>query len=130
MDPRYLKTISLSWRSRSQGELGGGMIVDNLDKLAELVKRERLPLLSRWRQQVRALPSARQLDVPTLNDHMPGLLDELADALQTKSDQTIPEALSKSSAPVHSLQRLQNGFDIQEVVAEYNVLRGCLHDLA
>lgn len=30
----------------------------------------------------------------------------------------------------HGLQRLQEAFDLEEVVAEYNILRGCLHDLA
>ena len=106
------------------------MTINVLDQLAALVKQERQALLSRWRQQVRQLPSARQLDVPTLNDHIPGLLDELAAALQSKSDQTIPEALSESSPPAHGLQRLQDAFDIEEVVAEYNILRGCIHDLA
>ena len=106
------------------------MTINDLDQLAALVKQERHALLSRWRQQVRQLPSARQLDVPTLNDHIPGLLDELAAALQSKSDQTIPEALSESSPPAHGLQRLQDAFDIEEVVAEYNILRGCIHDLA
>lgn len=101
-----------------------------LGQLAALVKQERQPLLFRWRQQVRQLPSARQLDVPTLNDHIPGLLDELAAALQSSSDQTIPEALSESSPPAHGLQRLQEAFDIEEVVAEYNILRACIHDLA
>jgi two-component system, OmpR family, phosphate regulon sensor histidine kinase PhoR len=28
------------------------------------------------------------------------------------------------------LQRLQEAFDLEEVVAEYNILRGCVHDLA
>jgi signal transduction histidine kinase len=28
------------------------------------------------------------------------------------------------------MQRFQDGFDIVEVVAEYNILRGCIHDLA
>jgi len=106
------------------------MTINVLDQLAALVKQERQALLSRWRQQVRHLPSARQLDVPTLNDHIPGLLDELAAALQSKSDQTIPEALSESSPRAHGLQRLQEAFDIEEVVAEYNILRGCIHDLA
>ena len=106
------------------------MSIDVLDQLAALVQHERDALLSRWRRQVRQLPSARQLDVPTLNDHIPGLLDELAAALQSKSDQTIPEALSESSPPAHGLQRLQEAFDIEEVVAEYNILRGCIHDLA
>lgn len=106
------------------------MTIDHLDKLAALVKQERSAILSRWREQARELPSARRLDIPTLNDHMPVLLEELARALQAKSDQTIPAVLSESSAPVHGLQRLQDAFDIQEVVAEYNILRGCIHDLA
>src|SRR5678815_1722801 len=101
-----------------------------LDQLAALVKQERQTLLARWRQQVRELPSARNLDVPALNDHIPSLLDELASAFTSKSDQTIAEALLENSPPVHGLQRLQDAFDIEEVVAEYNILRGCIHDLA
>jgi signal transduction histidine kinase len=117
-------------RLRARPQVGGEMTINVLDRLAAIIKQEREPLLTRWRQQVRELPSARQLDVPTLNDHIPGLLDELAAALQSKSDQTIPEALIKSSPPAHGLQRLQAAFDIEEVVAEYNILRGCIHDLA
>ncbi|MGI8980625.1 MAG: sensor histidine kinase [Pirellulaceae bacterium] len=104
--------------------------MNDLDRLVELVKQERHVLLSRWRQQVRELPSARQLDIPALNDHLPGLLDELAKALESKSDQSIPEALLEVSPAAHGLQRVQDGFDIEEVVAEYNILRGCIHDLA
>jgi two-component system phosphate regulon sensor histidine kinase PhoR len=106
------------------------MTINVLDQLAALVKHEQQALLFRWRRQVRQLHSARQLDVPTLNDHIPDLLGELAAALQARSDQTIPEALVESSPPAHGLQRLQEAFDIEEVVAEYNILRGCIHDLA
>src|SRR3954469_410975 len=106
------------------------MAINDLDKLAGLVRQERDALLSRWRQQVRQLPSARQLDIPTLNDHIPGLLDELATALQSHRNQTIPEALGEDSSPAHGLQRVHDAFDIEEVVAEYNILRGCIHDLA
>jgi signal transduction histidine kinase len=102
----------------------------DLDQLAALIRRERVGVLSRWRQQVRALPSAQHLDAPTLNDHVPQLIDELATALQARSDETIPEALSEASPPAHGLQRVQDGYDIEEVVAEYNILRGCIHDLA
>jgi len=106
------------------------MLGSDLDKLAALIRRERDALLSRWRRQVRELPSAQHLDVPTLNDHVPQLIDELAEALKARSDETIPEALSEASPPAHGLQRVQDGFDIEEVVAEYNILRGCIHDLA
>lgn len=102
----------------------------NLNKLADLIKQERQTLLSQWRFQVRELPSARHLDTPTLNDHMPGLLNELAMELKSNSESTIPEAFLEESPPAHGLQRLQEAFDIEEVVAEYNILRGCIHDLA
>ena len=102
----------------------------NLNKLAGLIKQERQTLLSQWRLQVRELASAQHLDIPTLNDHMPGLLDELAIELKLNSDSTIPEMLLEGSPPAHGLQRLQEAFDIAEVVAEYNILRGCIHDLA
>ena len=106
------------------------MAITELDKLATLVERERDALLARWRRQVRELPSATRLDVPTLNDHIPGLLDELVQAFRVDSDQTIANALNAGSSPAHGLQRLKDAYDIEEVVAEYNILRGCIHDLA
>jgi two-component system phosphate regulon sensor histidine kinase PhoR len=102
----------------------------NLDALATLVVRERDALLKRWREQVRQLPSAKDLDTPTLNDHIPALLEEIATAFRTVSDETIPEALIEGTPPDHGRQRHLDGFDIVEVVAEYNILRGCIHDLA
>jgi two-component system phosphate regulon sensor histidine kinase PhoR len=106
------------------------MTISDLDKLAALIKQERNALLALWREQVRQLPSAKHLDTPTLNDHIPLLLDELVTAFQLVSDQTIPEALLEGSPPIHGLQRHEDGFDIVEIVAEYNILRGCIHDLA
>ena len=79
---------------------------------------------------MRELPAARDLDVPTLNDHIPQLLAELASALRVGSGETIAEALLDNSPPAHGLQRVKDAFDIEEVVAEYNILRGCIHDLA
>jgi two-component system, OmpR family, phosphate regulon sensor histidine kinase PhoR len=106
------------------------MSTSALDKLAELLKKERDALLMNWRAQVRLLPSGRNLDIPALNDHIPSLIDEIIAALRLKSDQTIPEALAEGSPPAHGLQRLQEAFDLEEVVAEYNILRACIHDLA
>lgn len=98
--------------------------------LATALRQDRDHLLASWRQQVRQLPSARLLDTPTLNDHMPSLLDELAMALDSGVDPTIAEAFTEQSALVHGLERVKDGFDIEEVAAEYNILRACIHDLA
>src|SRR4051812_38103315 len=106
------------------------MTTDNLRKLARLIRDHRDAVLARWRIQVRELPSARGLDIPTLNDHMPRLLDELIEALEWNPEMTIPQALAFASPAAHGLQRLEDAFDIEEVVAEYNILRGCIHDLA
>jgi len=106
------------------------MPADELQTLARLIRRDVEPLLTTWRQTVRELPSARHLDVPTLNDHLPSLLEELAGALETHADESIAHTLVEGSPPAHGVQRVQDGFDIVEVVAEYNILRGCIHDLA
>ncbi len=106
------------------------MAINVLDELARLIEQERDALLIRWRVQVRELPAARDLDVPTLNDHIPHLLAELAAALRSRSDETIAQALLDGSPPAHGLQRVKDAFDIEEVVAEYNILRDCVHDLA
>lgn len=101
-----------------------------LKRLAGALRRERHHLLDAWRSQVRQLPSAEGLDVPTLNDHIPDLIDELAVAMETDSRETVVESLLEGTPPAHGAQRLQDGFDIVEVSAEYNIMRACVHDLA
>lgn len=104
------------------------MSIENLDALAALIRRERDTLLAEWQQEVRRLPVAHNLDAPTLNDHIPDLLEELACELEVCSDETMIEGL-KENPITHGLDRLRLGFDIEEVVAEYNALRGVVQDL-
>lgn len=101
----------------------------DLRRIAALIREQRGPLLANWRAQVRELASAKHLDTPTLTDHIPVLVDELVVAFETLSDVTIAQALELGSSPAHGSQRLQDGFNINEVVAEYNILRGCVHEL-
>lgn len=97
---------------------------------AALVRAERDTLLSSWRTQVCAMPCARHLDAPTLDDHMPALIEELALALERDSDESIVDLIEAQSPTAHGLQRVRDGFDIEEVVAEYNILRGCVYTAA
>jgi two-component system phosphate regulon sensor histidine kinase PhoR len=104
--------------------------MNEMDKLGALIQDQREQLLVQWRRQERELPAARHLDTPTLTDHIPQLLDELSAAFHAQTTETIPDTLHDGTPPAHGAQRLADGFDIEEVVAEYNILRGCLHDLA
>ena len=106
------------------------MTTEVMNKLAVLVRQQKGALLTRWRNRVRQLPSAAHLDTPTLNDHIPDLLDELAAVMEEPTDKVIVETMRDGSPPDHGVQRLEDGFDITEVVSEYNILRGCVHDLA
>lgn len=104
------------------------MYTEHLNKLAALIRREQDQLLAEWRHEVRQLSVAHNLDVPTLNDHIPDLLEELARELDASSDDTMIKEL-KENPIIHGLDRLRLGFDVEEVVAEYNALRGVIQDL-
>ena len=106
------------------------MTVDNLQPLARMIQQDREAVLASWRRHVRKLPSAAALDEPTLRDHVPALLEELVECLRRESKQTIAETLASGSPPQHGLERFDNGFDIVEVVAEYNILRECIFEHA
>src|SRR5689334_17026387 len=101
-----------------------GMTGQELKQFAYLLRKEAGTLLSVWRNEVAKLPSAQHLPIPVLNDHIPALLEEIAVAFETRSDESITEALIEGTPVAHGEQRVADGFDIVEVVAEYNILRG------
>ena len=100
-----------------------------LNSLAALLVNEREAVMAAWRSGVRELPSAKTLDTPTLNDHIPTLLGEIAHALRSRSENSTEQGV-ESSPPAHGVQRLEAGFDIEEVVAEYGILRACVIEMA
>lgn len=104
------------------------MPTENLQRLAALINDRRDELLADWRTQVRRLPGAADLDAPTINDEVPQLLDSLAEELVKASEET--DAAVRAVSAEHGLLRWQAGFDVTEVVAEYNILRCCLQELA
>jgi signal transduction histidine kinase len=101
---------------------------ENLQRLASLILDKGDVLLTAWRREVRKLPGAADLDAPTINDEVPQLLESLAKELISGSEE--PDALISATSAEHGLLRWQAGFDITEVVAEYNILRCCVQDLA
>src|SRR5215471_2322255 len=101
----------------------------DLHKLADLLRRHRAELLATWRREVRRLPAARDLDVPTLNDHIPDVLEELAAALVSGETQSVMDLQLEHSPKVHGTARFRAGFDIVEVVAEYNIIQELVQGL-
>ena len=101
-----------------------------LKQFAAMVQQQRDELLQEWRRKVSLLPAAKNLDTPTLNDHIPHLFDELALALTSGESESVLDLQLSDSPKIHGGLRLRAGFDIVEVVAEYNILRELLLSLA
>src|SRR5215475_5780394 len=101
----------------------------DLHELADLLRSYRAELLATWRREVRRLPAARDLDVPTLNDHIPDVLEELAGALVSGETQSVMDLQLEHSPKVHGTSRFRAGFDIVEVVAEYNIIQELVQGL-
>ena len=102
----------------------------SLEKLARALVEERVAIMARWREEVRLLDSAKHLNLPALNDHMPIWLGEVAEALRMLAVQPVEDGEPDSVPLAHGLQRFEDGFDIEEVVSEYNILRDCVHEVA
>ena len=90
--------------------------------LSEFYRAKRNDIIARWRAEVCKLSSAQGLDQPTLTDHIPDLLEEIITDLARQRDGTLVEEHERGSPPVHGVQRMEDGFDIAEVVIEYQML--------
>src|SRR5689334_10127527 len=101
-----------------------------MSALATLIREHRDEVLKSWREQVRRLPAAQNLDAPTLNDHIPEVLDELADALTIGKTESVMDLQLENSPKIHGVARFRAGFEIVEVVAEYNIMQDVIQTLA
>jgi two-component system, OmpR family, phosphate regulon sensor histidine kinase PhoR len=102
--------------------------MERLDTLAAAIQQDHETLMRDWKQRVRELPSAQDLDRLTLENNFRSVLDEISNGLAHYQDsQTIP---SPFSSVEHGRQRFEIGFDINEVVIEYGILRQVLRECA
>jgi two-component system, OmpR family, phosphate regulon sensor histidine kinase PhoR len=95
------------------------------ESMAALIKRSKEALLADWESQIKALPDMQHLDRPALRDHMPDIVDELAQKLEQRSGANRPD-----SSLLHHDHRLRSGVTIAQVVEEYKALRACIAALA
>ena len=97
-------------------------------RLGELIRRRREEILARWVRGVRGLPHAVRLDQPRLVDHIPELLDRIAGMTEERGRDLRPE-LGRRISTQHAISRLEEGFDLNEVIDEFGVLRDVLFDV-
>src|SRR5690606_8998877 len=97
--------------------------------LADFLRLHRDALLADWEAATRRRTSvARQKSQPVLLDHMPRILERIAEGPGRRRSAARP-SMGQLLAPLsdlHALQRLDRGFDLADVVHEYALLRSCV----
>lgn len=82
-------------------------------------------IVADWEQQARQQQPAAAIPRPVLIDHIPQLLDciaDIAEQIQAGGSAQLPD----DAAELHAITRLAIGFDLAEVVNEFVLLRGCI----
>jgi signal transduction histidine kinase len=101
---------------------------------ARLIDSNRELIMDQWAQRVRIFAGSRGLDKPALQNQMGEILGHLSAALRTgrikHKDLALLTESFKGGPTAHGIHRVDIGFDLVEVVAEYNVLRDVLRDLS
>lgn len=94
-------------------------------ELGQFLREHREEILERWTCATRAESNIRDLDERHLVDHLPVILDEIAEAMERAPEGQAAEPRGEGPA-AHAMEREQRGFTLPELVAEYRLLRGCI----
>jgi signal transduction histidine kinase len=89
---------------------------------AQFIRSHKGKVLDAWKTLVLESPHAQWVNEPVLMDHVPDLLDRVAEL----SDEFERGELRENGAPEaheHARQRIAAGFNLAEVVEEYRLLR-------
>jgi signal transduction histidine kinase len=103
---------------------------ENVRRIAELVENETPSVIDAWKQEIAKVTKAKNLDEAALVNSMADFLQELAETLRSGTGEHIEEHRFYQAPIKHGTQRVQVGFDIEEVITEYNILRDVLQNKA
>jgi signal transduction histidine kinase len=94
-------------------------------QLAEFLRTDRDAILESWRAAIEDRPASQGLSMEALIDHIPDLLDAIADTGEAHVVDS-RSRLDTETAERHALERLAEGMDLSQVVIELAVLRDCI----
>src|SRR5262245_42515875 len=90
--------------------------------LSAYLRHRRRHILRDWERAVRRMPVARDLERPVLMDQLPELLERLAEVAE-KVHNGDEASMPDDAADAHARDRLETGFDLNDVVAGSTIVR-------
>lgn len=102
-------------------------------QLAERIRNERRELTRRWLERIAArvaIDPNRVFPSEELLDHVPVLMDGIADYVENPADEISADMPVVAKAMELGALRLSQGFDAHEILKEYEILGGVLFNFA
>lgn len=96
-------------------------------RLSDFLRQNQSEIIAEWASRLRSLSPARELSERAIVDLLPRILARIADmveAVHTGGEVSLDEVPRQ-----HAANRLQRGFDLDEIVIEYGLLRRTILDL-
>lgn len=95
--------------------------------LGEFLAGQQVDIVREWTVRMRSLSPARELSSPAIIDHLPAILSRIAALVG--AGQTADETSLGAAPEDHAVDRLAQGFDLDQIVVEYGILRESILDL-
>ena len=94
--------------------------------MRETLEKQRDQILAEWVGAAQTLAAGKGLTVPALVDGMPRALDRLIEGLCR--EEPFDRLGSAEISGHHAVERLRQGYELSQIVAEYSALRSILED--
>jgi diguanylate cyclase (GGDEF)-like protein len=108
------------------------------DLLPEFIRSNLEAILQEWEQFAKGITSARHMDAAALRDHASGMLQAIADDLESaqtafqqaeKARGRAPRNALDSAAERHGAARVASGFSVDDAISEFRALRASVLQL-
>ena len=99
-----------------------------MTNLADVLRAKRGEIVDAWLRRIRRESSPADMSSAELRDHLPSFFGDLVDALGQGAEARAAD--STRTASRHGEQRLRAGFDVDEVIREYDLLGQTILEVA
>ena len=96
-------------------------------RLSDFLRENQSEIIAEWSSRVRSLSPARELSERAIVNTLPRILARIVDMVEAVH--TGGEASLEEAPKQHAVNRLQRGFDLDEIVMEYGLLRSTILDI-
>lgn len=96
-------------------------------RLSDFLRQYQTDIMADWSNRIRSLSPARELSERAIVDHLPRILARVADIVEAVH--TGGQASLEEVPEQHAVDRLQRGFDLDQIVMEYGLLRRTILDM-